>query len=214
MLIDVAKPTTDTSYLEIEKSTLNGRPYQTGGGRTLNAHDIDMLLTWIVNRDREPLVGGATRATQLGRNTFPYLAPPNTELQTVAESIVVNASADKVWALIGAVRRDVASADCPDPLDRRRRRATAHGRDHRRQRSSSSAWTRPTTRGASIAIRASPAWERRTTREFWRSRRRAASSSVTWRVQYLSDGQPTIIIRTIVATLQKVGLESLKKRFG
>jgi hypothetical protein len=39
-------------------------------------------------------------------------------------------------------------------------------------------------------------------------------SSVTWRVQYLSDGQPTIIIRTIVATLQKVGLESLKKRFG
>jgi hypothetical protein len=83
-LIDVTKATTDTSYLEIEKSTLNGRPYQTGGGRTLNAHDIDMLLTWIVNRDREPLVGGATRATQLGRNTFPYLAPPNTELQTVA----------------------------------------------------------------------------------------------------------------------------------
>ena len=39
-------------------------------------------------------------------------------------------------------------------------------------------------------------------------------SSVTWRVQYLSDGQPTIIIRTIVSTLQKVGLESLKKRFG
>jgi hypothetical protein len=31
-LIDVAKPTTDTSYLEIEKSTLNGRPIQTGGG--------------------------------------------------------------------------------------------------------------------------------------------------------------------------------------
>jgi len=42
----------------------------------------------------------------------------------------------------------------------------------------------------------------------------AASSAVTWRVSYLSDGQPTIIIRTIVATLQKVGLESLKKRFG
>jgi carbon monoxide dehydrogenase subunit G len=39
-------------------------------------------------------------------------------------------------------------------------------------------------------------------------------SAVTWRVQYLSDGQPTLIIRTIVATLQKVGLESLEKRFG
>ena len=46
-----------------------------------------MLLTWIVNRDREPLQGGATRATQPGRDTFPYLAPPNTELQTVAESV-------------------------------------------------------------------------------------------------------------------------------
>ena len=41
-----------------------------------------------------------------------------------------------------------------------------------------------------------------------------AGASVTWRVQYLSDGQPTLIIRTIVATLQKVGLESIKKRFG
>jgi len=43
---------------------------------------------------------------------------------------------------------------------------------------------------------------------------KGSECSVTWRVQYLSDGQPTIIIRTIVATLQKVGLESLKKRFG
>src|SRR4030095_13066254 len=44
MLIDVAKPTTDTSYLEIEKSTLNGRPYQTGGGRPVNTQDIQILL--------------------------------------------------------------------------------------------------------------------------------------------------------------------------
>ena len=42
----------------------------------------------------------------------------------------------------------------------------------------------------------------------------SGGSTVTWRVQFLSDGQPTIVIRTIVATLQKVGLESLKKRFG
>jgi hypothetical protein len=33
-------------------------------------------------------------------------------------------------------------------------------------------------------------------------------------VQYLSDGQPTLAIRVIVATLLKVGLESLAKRFG
>ena len=132
MLIDVAKPTTDTSYLEIEKSTLNGRPYQTGGGRTLNAHDIDMLLTWIVNRDREPLIGGATQATQLGRNIFPYLAPPNTELQTVAESVDLTAPADRVWALIGpfgAMWHPLIATS----LDGRRPRATAERRDYRRQ---------------------------------------------------------------------------------
>ena len=53
LLFDVAKPMTDTSHLEIEKSTLSGRAYQTGGGRTVNANVIDILLTWMVNRDRE-----------------------------------------------------------------------------------------------------------------------------------------------------------------
>ena len=43
---------------------------------------------------------------------------------------------------------------------------------------------------------------------------KGGESAVTWRVQFLSDGQPTIIIKTIVATLQKVGLEGLKKRFA
>ena len=40
-----------------------------------------------------------------------------------------------------------------------------------------------------------------------------AGSSVLWRVQYLPDGQPDIIIKTIISTLQKIGLGSLKKRF-
>ena len=213
MLIDVTKPTTDTSYLEIEKSTLNGRPYQTGGGRTLNAHDIDMLLTWIVNRDREPLVGGATRATQLGRNTFPYLAPPNAELQTVVESVDVNAPADKVWALIGPFGamwhpliaqisltgagagqlRTVETVDGKVIIERLD--ATENARRQYR-------YAGVTGMGASNytgVLEVAP---------------KGSGSAVTWRVQYLSDGQPTIIIRTVVATLQKVGLESLKKRFG
>ena len=37
LLFDVAKPITDASHLEIEKSTLNGKAYQTGGGRTVDA---------------------------------------------------------------------------------------------------------------------------------------------------------------------------------
>jgi hypothetical protein len=212
-LIDVAKATTDASYLEIEKSTLNGRPYQTGGGRTLNAHDIDILLTWIVNRDREPLVGGATRATQLGRNTFPYLAPPNTELQTVAESVVVNAPPAKVWELIGPfgamwhpliaqIRltgtgvgelRNVETIDGKTIIER------LDSTDNAKRQYRYSGVSGMGASNYTGILEVAP---------------KGSGSAVTWRVQYLSDGQPTIIIRTIVATLQKVGLESLKKRFG
>ena len=46
--------------------------------------------------------GGATCATQPGRTTFPYLAPPNAQLQTVADSVDLPASVERVWALIGA----------------------------------------------------------------------------------------------------------------
>ena len=70
MLFDVAKPITDNSHLEIEKSTLNGQPYQTGGGRTVDADVIDVLLTWMVNRDREFLEGGTTKATKPGTKAF------------------------------------------------------------------------------------------------------------------------------------------------
>ena len=64
LLFDVAKPITDASHLEIERSTLNGKAYQTGGGRTVDADVIDILLTWIVNHDREFLEGGTTKATK------------------------------------------------------------------------------------------------------------------------------------------------------
>ena len=101
LLIDVAKPITDASHLEIEKSTLNGQAYQTGGGRTVDSDVIDILLTWIVNRDREFLEGGTTKATKPGTKNFPYLATPNLDLQTVAETVDVNATPDKVWELIG-----------------------------------------------------------------------------------------------------------------
>ena len=75
LLFDVSKPMSDTSFLEIEKSTLHERPYQTGGGRTVNANVIDIMITWMVNNDKEFLQGGATGATQPGGNSFPYLAP-------------------------------------------------------------------------------------------------------------------------------------------
>src|SRR4029450_1158849 len=95
LLFDVTKPITDTSHLEIEKSTLNGKPYGTGGGRTVNADVIDVLLTWLVNRDREQLRSGTTRATKPGTKTFPYFATPNTELQSVTDRIDLDAAPDR-----------------------------------------------------------------------------------------------------------------------
>ena len=214
LLIDVSKPTTDASFLEIEKSTLNGRAYQTGGGRTINARDIDMLLTWIVNRDREPLQGGAKQATQLGRTTFPYFAPPNAELQTVAESTALSAAPDKVWELIGPFGAMwhplIAQVSLTgtgngqlrtvETIDGKRIIERLDATDNARRQYRYSGVTGMGASNYTGVLEVAP--------------QGSGGSTVTWRVQYLSDGQPTIIIRTIVATLQKVGLESLKKRFG
>src|SRR5262247_219069 len=101
LLFDVAKPITDESHLEIEKSTIHGRRYETGGGRTIDANVIDILFTWLVNHDREFLQGGAAGATKPGTKAFPYFATPNTELQTVSESVELAAAPDTVWSLIG-----------------------------------------------------------------------------------------------------------------
>ena len=60
MLFDVSKPISDTSYLEIEKSTLRGKPYQTGGGwSTIDANVVDIMVTWMVNNDQKFLRGGS-----------------------------------------------------------------------------------------------------------------------------------------------------------
>jgi len=101
LLFDVAKPITDQSHLEIEKSTIDGRPYETGGGRTIDANCIDILITWLVNHDREFLQGGATGATKPGLKVFPYLASPNTELQSLTKSVELAAAPDEVWSVIG-----------------------------------------------------------------------------------------------------------------
>src|SRR5262245_20402828 len=101
LLFDVAKPISDESHLEIERSTIDGRPYQTGGGRTVDANSIDILLTWLVNHDREFLLGGATGATKPGMKVFPYFATQNTEIQTVTGSVELAAPPDDVWSVIG-----------------------------------------------------------------------------------------------------------------
>jgi hypothetical protein len=213
LLFDVSKPITDASHLEIEKSTLKGLAYQTGGGRTVDAHDIDILLTWLVNRDREYMQGGATGATKPGTKEFPYLASPNTQLQTVVDSVDLAAAPDQIWALIGqfggawhpliakiqVTGTGIGQLRIIETIDGKQiiERLEAIDNSQRLYRYA--------------MISGVPASDYTGTLDV---KPKGAGSSVEWRVQYWADGQPDIIVRTIVSTLLKTGLEGLKKRFG
>jgi hypothetical protein len=214
MLIDVNKPTSDASHLEIEKSTLDGRAYATGGGRTVDANVIDILLNWMVSRDQgEKLQGGTVRATKLGTNQFPYLASPNTEPQTVVESVEVTAAPDKVWSLIGGfggtwhpliakvqlMGTGIGQVRIIETIDGKTITERLQFLD-----SSSHSYTYENIGGIPadnyvgiLAVKPS-----------------GGGSSIEWRATYTPGGQPNILVKTIVSVLFKTGLESLKKRFG
>ena len=213
LLFDVAKPINDESHLEIEKSTLSGRPYQTGGGRTVDANSIDILLTWLVNRDREFLQGGATGATKPGMKVFPYFATPNTELQTVAESVELAATPDEVWSLIGQF------GGTWHPLTARVR-LTGTGIGQLR--------TIQTLDGRQIVERLEAIDD---AKRFFRYtniagmpvsqytgtlevKPKGGGSVVDWRAQFLAISAADRGVKVIVSTLFRTGLESLKPRFG
>jgi hypothetical protein len=212
LLFDVMKPITDTSYLEIEKSTLNGKAYGTGGGRTVNGDVIDGLLSWLVNRDREPLRSGTTRATKLGTKNFPYFATPNTELQTVADRIDLNATPDKVWALIGdfdaswhplianikLIGNGVGQLRVIETIDGKEmvERLEAIDNSARSYRYTSISGIPASDYTGRLQVKPN-----------------GAGSSVEWGAQYLPKGQGDVVVRTIVSTLFKTGLESLQSRF-
>jgi Polyketide cyclase / dehydrase and lipid transport/Domain of unknown function (DUF4331) len=213
LLFDVAKPITDGSHLEIEKSTLNGNAYETGGGRTVDADVIDVLLTWMVNRDREPLRGGTTKATKPGTKTFPYFASPNLELQQVTERINLGAPPDKIWESIGQFGGDwhplIANIKLIGTgIGQLRIIETIDGKQiiERLDAIDNSARSYRYTNVAGL-----PASDYTGTLEV---KPDGAGSSVEWRAQYLGNGQGDLIVRTIVSTLFKTGLESLKPRFG
>lgn len=212
LLFDVAKPITDTSHLEIEKSTLNGQSYQTGGGRTVDANVIDIMLTMMVTHDREPVQGGVTRATKPGTKNFPYLASPNTELQTVTDRVDLNAAPDRVWALIGQfggywhpliakIRllgtgigelRVIETIDGKEIIER----LDAIDNSSRFYRYTSVSGIPASNYTGMLEVKPN-----------------GTGSSVEWRAQYLANGQGDLAVRTIIGTLFKTGLASLKPRF-
>jgi hypothetical protein len=213
MLFDVAKPITDDSHLEIEKSTIDGRPYQTGGGRTINANVIDILFTWLVNHDREFLQGGATGATKPGMKVFPYFATPNSELQVVVKSVALDADPDEVWSMIGSfdlswhprvarvrlIGTGIGQLRTMETLDGKEivERLEAIDNGKRSMRYTSIAGIPASHYTGTLEVTA-----------------KGRGSVAEWRVQYLANGQPDIVVKTIVSALQQTGLESLTTRFG
>src|SRR5262249_25357704 len=209
LLFDVAKPITDESHLEIEKSTIDGRPYQTGGGRTVDANSIDILLTWLVNHDREFLQGGATGATKPGMKMFPYFATPNTEIQTVAGSVELAAPPDEVWSVISQFNLQwhpaVARARLiGEGLVQLRRLETSDGREIVERLAEVDNTKRsyrytlisgvPASHYAGV-IDVKP---------------KANGSVAEWRVEFLANNQSDIAVRTMVSRLVETGLASLK----
>jgi hypothetical protein len=213
LLFDVAKPITDQSHLEIEKSTIDGRPYQTGGGRTVDANSIDILLTWLVNHDREFLQGGATGATKPGTKMFPYLATPNTELQTIAESVELAADPDEVWSSIGQFSLDwhplVARVGLTGTgAGQLRTIATLDGKEIVERLDAIDNAKRSYRYKLVAGV---PASHYTGVLEV---RPKGSGCVADWRVQYLANGQPDILVKDLVSTLQKTGFESLRTRFG
>ncbi len=214
LLFDVSKPTSDTSFLEIEKSALRGKPYETGGGRTIDANVVDIMITWWVNNDREFLRGGSPSPTKLATKTFPYEASPNKELQAVGDSVDLAAPPDQVWALVGQF------GGMWHPLIAKVQ-LTGEGVGQLR--------TVETIDGKQIIERLEFVDDAQRLYRYtnvsglgvvdytgtFDGKPKGSGTSLEWRVQFLADNQPTLIVRTIVATLMKTGFDSLlQKRFG
>ena len=77
-VVDVAKPYTEDSYLEIELALLQDRAHATCGGRSLNDDAGDANLTFVITGGNGPRISdGVDQATVRASDSFPYLAPPN-----------------------------------------------------------------------------------------------------------------------------------------
>jgi hypothetical protein len=79
LVVDVTKPYAERgSFLEIERSTWQGAPHRTCGGRTLNDDVMDTLFTILVNAGKGPPIrDGVDGSSRPASATFPYLAAPN-----------------------------------------------------------------------------------------------------------------------------------------
>jgi hypothetical protein len=214
LVFDVSKPITNNSHLEIEQSTIAGKPYATGGGRTVDANVIDILVTYLMNRNQGQFYQSpATQATQVGLSTFPYLAPPNKRILKVSESIQLLASPEVVWLLVGkfdsrwnplvASIKTVGSG-----VGQLREIETVDGKTIIERLDAIDQSTLTLTYSLISGIPAKPYTG------VIQVTRVGAGSKVTWTVSYRPSGQGELIVHLMIKSLIARGLNELQARFG
>lgn len=78
LVVDISKPYAENTFFEIEWAVLQGRLYETCGGRSLNDDVMDTLYTLLINAGNGPRISdGVDRATMPASDAFPYLVSPN-----------------------------------------------------------------------------------------------------------------------------------------
>jgi hypothetical protein len=214
LVFDVSKPITNTSHLEIEQSTIDGKPYVTGGGRTVDTNVMDILVTYLINRNQGKFYQSpATQATQPGLSTFPYLAPPNKKILKISESVELLANPNAVWSVVG--RFDglwnpmVASINMiGSGVGQLREIETIDGKsiverldaiDDLKQTLSYSLVSGIPAKPYSGVIQVSPV---------------GTGSKVTWTVHYRPSGQGELIVHMIIRSLMTRGFKTLQDLFG
>jgi hypothetical protein len=215
LLFDVSKPIADASHLEIEKSTIDGLAYATGGGRTLNANTIDIMVTWLVNHDRGPFMqGGAMQATKPAGLTFPYVQPPNMSLLSITRTVDLAASPRKVWDTIGkfdslAWHPLVANVETTGyGIGQIRRIGTIDGKVIIER------LTALDDAGMSLSyalISGIPASHYQATIQV---QPKGSGATATWSVKYRPDGLADLFVRAAITALLTTGLDGLKSRLG
>ena len=78
LVVDASKPFHETSYFDIERAMLAGRPHTSPGGRWLNEDVMDSLFTLYIKGVNGPRINdGVDAPIAWSSRVFPYLAPPN-----------------------------------------------------------------------------------------------------------------------------------------
>ena len=86
MVVDVSKPYAEDSYLEIERTLLQGTSHETCGGRSLNDDVADTILTMLVNAGNGARISdGVDQQAVRASRSFPYLAPPDPNPPTATQ---------------------------------------------------------------------------------------------------------------------------------